>query len=136
MSMMQRIEHIGIAVSNLEESIKTWEMLLNTACYKREEVASQKVDTAFFKVGESKIELLGATAPDSVIATYIEKKGQGMHHVAYEVEDIRAEMKRLKDAGFHLLQDEPTSGADNKWVAFVHPKTTNGVLVELCQTKK
>ncbi len=133
---MQRIEHIGIAVSNLEESIKTWEILLNTACYKREEVASQKVDTAFFKVGESKIELLGATAPDSVIATYIEKKGQGMHHVAYEVEDIRAEMKRLKDAGFHLLQDEPTSGADHKWVAFVHPKTTNGVLVELCQTKK
>lgn len=133
---MQRIEHIGIAVSNLEESIKTWETLLNTTCYKREEVVSQKVDTAFFKVGESKIELLGATAPDSVIATYIEKKGQGMHHVAYEVEDIRAEMKRLKDAGFQLLQDEPTSGADNKWVAFLHPKSSNGVLVELCQTKK
>lgn len=133
---MQRIEHIGIAVSNLEESIKTWETLLNTTCYKREEVISQKVDTAFFKVGESKIELLGATAPDSVIATYIEKKGQGMHHVAYEVEDIRAEMKRLKDAGFQLLQDEPTSGADNKWVAFLHPKSSNGVLVELCQTKK
>jgi methylmalonyl-CoA/ethylmalonyl-CoA epimerase len=134
--MMQRIEHIGIAVSNIEESIKTWETLLNTSCYKREEVASQKVDTAFFKVGESKIELLGATAPDSVIATYIEKKGQGMHHVAYEVDDIRAEMKRLKDAGFQLLQEEPTSGADNKWVAFLHPKSSNGVLVELCQTKK
>ncbi|TNE70258.1 methylmalonyl-CoA epimerase [bacterium] len=133
---MIRIEHIGIAVSNLEDAIQTWETLLNTTCYKREVVEAQKVDTAFFQVGESKIELLGAIAPDSVIATYIEKKGQGMHHVAYEVEDIRAEMIRLKEAGFQLLQDEPTSGADNKLVAFLHPKSSNGVLVELCQTKK
>lgn len=114
----------------------TWERLLNTPCYKREVVESQKVDTAFFATGESKVELLGATAPDSVIAGYIEKRGEGMHHVAFEVEDIRGEMKRLSEEGFTLLNEEPVKGADDKWVAFVHPKDNRGVLVELCQSRK
>ena len=129
-----KIEHLGIAVSDLESAIKTYETLLGTPCYKREEVASEKVSTAFFKTGESKVELLGATAPDSVIATYIEKRGQGLHHVAFEVEDIHAEMNRLKKEGFRLLMEEPKRGADNKLIAFVHPKSCNGVLLELCQT--
>lgn len=133
---MERVEHIGIAVSNLEEAIKTWETLLNTDCYKREVVETQKVDTAFFKVGESKIELLGAISDDSVIATYIEKRGQGMHHVAFEVDDINEEMRRLQKEGFRLLNEEPTKGADNKLVTFLHPKSSTGVLVELCQTIK
>ena len=98
-------------------------------------VESQKVDTAFFRVGESKVELLGATAPDSVIAKYVENRGEGMHHVAFEVEDIRAEMKRLEKEGFTLLNDEPADGADNKRVTFLHPKGNHGVLVELCQTR-
>ncbi|MCH8487928.1 MAG: methylmalonyl-CoA epimerase [Candidatus Cyclonatronum sp.] len=131
---MNKIEHIGIAVSNLEEAIKTWETLLSTPCYKKETVASEKVDTAFFKTGESKIELLGATSEESVIHSFIEKRGQGLHHVAFEVDDIRAEMQRLRDAGFRLLQEEPKRGADNKLVAFLHPKNSNGVLVELCQS--
>jgi methylmalonyl-CoA/ethylmalonyl-CoA epimerase len=129
-----KLEHIGIAVKNLEETILTYETLLNTECYKREVVKSQKVDTAFFKTGESKVELLGATDADSVIAKYVEKRGEGMHHVAFEVEDIHAEMKRLKEEGFMLLTEEPSKGADNKMVAFVHPKDNNGVLVELCQS--
>jgi methylmalonyl-CoA/ethylmalonyl-CoA epimerase len=129
-----KLEHIGIAVKNLEETILTYETLLNTECYKREVVKSQKVDTAFFKTGESKVELLGATDADSVIAKYVEKRGEGMHHVAFEVEDIHAEMKRLKEEGFMLLTEEPSKGADNKLVAFVHPKDNNGVLVELCQS--
>lgn len=131
-----RIEHIGIAVSDLEEAIDTYERLLNTPCYKREEVEAQKVDTAFFAAGESKVELLGATAPDSVIAKYLEKRGEGMHHVAFEVEDIRAEMERLEREGFTLLNEEPAEGADDKWVAFVHPKDNRGVLVELCQSRR
>ena len=128
-----KIEHIGIAVSNLEEAISTYEKLLNTECYKREIVETQKVDTAFLKTGESKVELLGATADDSIITNYIAKRGEGMHHVAFEVDDIRAEMKRLQNEGFTLLSDEPATGADNKLVAFVHPKDNNGVLIELCQ---
>lgn len=130
------IDHIGIAVSDLEEAVDTWERLLDTPCYKREVVESQKVDTAFFATGESKVELLGATAPDSVIAAYIEKRGEGMHHVAFEVEDIRGEMKRLREEGFTLLNEEPVKGADDKWVAFVHPKDNRGVLVELCQGRE
>ncbi|MCH8556824.1 MAG: methylmalonyl-CoA epimerase [Balneolia bacterium] len=131
---MNKIEHIGIAVKNLDEAIKNWETLLGAPCYKKESVASEKVDTAFFRTGESKIELLGARAPDSVIAGFIEKRGEGMHHVAFEVDDIRAEMKRLSEAGYRLLQEEPKRGADNKLVAFLHPKNANGVLVELCQS--
>lgn len=129
------IDHIGIAVVNLEEAISTYEKLLNSECYKQEIVEEQKVNTAFFRTGESKVELLGATSDDSVIAKYIEKKGEGMHHAAFEVDDIRAEIKRLKENGFTLLNEEPQKGADNKWVAFVHPKGNNGVLIELCQSR-
>ena len=130
------IDHIGIAVEDLEQAVKTYEKLLNSPCQKRERVESEKVETAFFETGESKVELLGATESDSVIAKYVEKKGQGLHHVAFEVEDIHAELKRLKEEGFTLLNNEPKMGADNKWVAFVHPKDNVGVLVELCQTRK
>ncbi|HET6528607.1 MAG TPA: methylmalonyl-CoA epimerase [Balneolaceae bacterium] len=129
------IDHIGIAVKDLEAAVKTYEKLLNGTCYKREMVEGQKVETAFFKTGESKVELLGATDADSVIAKYVEKKGEGMHHVAFEVDDIRAELKRLRDEGFTLLNDKPTPGADNKLVAFVQPKDNCGVLVELCQSR-
>lgn len=134
--MAKHIDHIGIAVEDIESAISTYEKLLNTECYKREVVKEQKVDTAFFRTGESKVELLGATDEESVIKKYITKRGEGMHHVAFEVDDIRAEMKRLKEQGFTLLSDEPTEGADNKLVAFVHPKNNNGVLVELCQSKE
>lgn len=130
---MVRIEHIGIAVNNLEESIDLYEQLLNTPCYKREVVESEHVETAFFKVGDSKIELLEAQNPESAIAKFLAKKGQGIHHIAYEVEDIRAEMKRLEALGFELLNKEPKRGADNKLVCFLHPKTSGGVLVEMCQ---
>lgn len=130
---MIRIEHIGIAVQDLKVAIEIYEQMLNTPCYKTESVASEHVDTAFFQVGESKIELLEATSPESAIAKYIDKKGQGMHHVAFEVENIEAEMKRLEALGFQLLNEKPKKGADNKLVCFVHPKTTNGVLIELCQ---
>ncbi len=129
------IDHIGIAVENIEEAVATYEKLLGTECYKREVVESQQVDTAFFRTGQSKVELLGATSGDSVIAGYIEKKGEGMHHVAFEVEDIRAEMQRLREEGFTVLNEEPREGADNKLVAFVHPKDNHGVLVELCQSR-
>jgi methylmalonyl-CoA/ethylmalonyl-CoA epimerase len=129
-----KIEHIGIAVKNIEEAIASYKTLLGTDCYKREKVEAQKVDTAFFKTGESKVELLGAAGQDSVINKYIANRGEGMHHVAFEVEDIHAEMKRLNKEGFTLLSDEPATGADNKLVAFVHPKDNNGVLVELCQS--
>jgi len=132
----KHIDHVGIAVKDLEKAILTYEKLLDTECYKQEAVESQKVNTAFFKTGESKIELLGAAADDSVIAKYVEKKGEGMHHVAFEVEDIHAEMKRLREEGFTVLSDEPSRGADNKLVAFVHPKDNNGVLVEICQSIK
>ena len=128
------IDHIGIAVKDLNDAVDTYEKLLNTPCYKTETVESEKVETAFFQTGESKVELLGATEQDSVIAKYIEKRGEGLHHVAFEVENIRAELKRLEAEGFTILNNEPKKGADNKWVAFVHPKDNNGVLVELCQS--
>lgn len=130
---MQKIEHIGIAVRSLEISIPLFEKLLNSECYKKELVESEYVQTAFFKQGESKIELLEATGPDSAIARFVDKKGEGIHHIAFEVADIHAEMERLQKEGFTLLQTEPKRGADNKLVCFLHPKGTNGVLVELCQ---
>ncbi|MES2556549.1 MAG: methylmalonyl-CoA epimerase [Bacteroidota bacterium] len=133
---MNKIEHIGIAVSNLEEAIKTYEQLLGTPCYKQEEVSSEGVKTAFFQVGESKIELLEATNETSPIATFIAKKGQGIHHIAFDVTDIESSMAELKNQGFQLLNEQPKSGADNKLVAFLHPKSSNGVLVELCQEKR
>lgn len=128
------IDHIGIAVKDLETAIETYEKLLNTSCYKKEVVESQKVETAFLQTGESKVELLGATDPESVINKFIEKKGEGMHHVAFEVEDIHAEIERLKSDGFTLLSEKPKPGADQKQIVFLHPKSSNGVLVELCQT--
>jgi len=130
---MIRLEHIGIAVKNLEDSNELFEQLLGRTHYKVEEVESEHVKTAFFKIGESKVELLEATAPESAIAKYVEKRGEGLHHVAFEVEDIEAEMERLKKEGFRLLNEQPKRGADNKLVCFVHPKSANGVLVELCQ---
>jgi methylmalonyl-CoA/ethylmalonyl-CoA epimerase len=133
---MLKIEHLGIAVKDLSKSIPLFEQLLSTPCYKTEKVASEAVNTAFFSVGESKIELLQAEAPDSAISKFIDKKGEGIHHVALEVEDIRAEMKRLEALGFEILNKEPKRGADNKLVCFVHPKTANGVLVELCEEIK
>lgn len=133
---MLKIEHIGIAVKELNASVPLFEKLLNTSCYKTETVDSEKVNTAFFKKGETKIELLESSSPDGVIAKYIEKKGEGMHHIAFEVEDIYAEMERLKSEGFVLLNEQPKNGADNKLVCFLHPKGTNGVLVELCMEKK
>ncbi len=133
---MKHIDHIGIAVVDIEKAISTYEKLLDTKCYKREVVEDQKVDTAFFRTGESKVELLGATDPDSVINKFIAKKGEGMHHVAFEVKDIHAEIKRLQAQGFTLISKEPAVGADNKLVAFVHPKDNNGVLVELCQNRE
>jgi methylmalonyl-CoA/ethylmalonyl-CoA epimerase len=128
------IDHIGIAVADLESAIKTWETLLQTPCYKRETIESEQVETAFFSTGESKVELLGASPPDSVIQKHIEKRGQGLHHVAFEVTDIHAEIARLKAAGYTVLNETPKRGADNKLIAFLHPKEHTGVLVELCQT--
>jgi methylmalonyl-CoA/ethylmalonyl-CoA epimerase len=130
------IDHIGVAVKDLEAAVKTYETILNRPCDKREVVESEKVETAFFQTGESKVELLGPTSPDSVIAKYTEKRGEGLHHVAFEVEDIEAELERLRSEGFTILNDKPKQGADNKLVAFVHPKNNNGVLVELCQSQK
>ncbi|MEY3741559.1 MAG: methylmalonyl-CoA epimerase [Flavobacteriia bacterium] len=132
---MKRIEHLGIAVENLEKAIPLFETLLNTPCYKEEEVASEGVKTAFFQVGESKIELLEATQPASPIAKFLQKNGPGFHHVAFEVADIDAELERLEKAGFQLIHQSPKDGADNKRIAFLHPKATNGLLVELCQEK-
>ena len=133
---MLRVEHIGIAVKDLSSSIPVYEKLLNSLCYKKESVASENVETAFFRQGETKIELLESSQPDGVIARFIEKKGEGIHHIAFEVIDIIAEMQRLKQAGFALLNEEPKDGADNKLVCFLHPKNTNGVLIELCMEKK
>lgn len=133
---MNKIEHIGIAVKDLNSSIDIYQKLLNTDCYKTEQVASESVNTAFFKTGENKIELLQATAPDSAIAKFIEKKGEGIHHIAFLVDDILAEMERLHQEGFVLLNESPKKGADNKMVCFVHPKDTNGVLIEICQEIK
>lgn len=130
---MDKIEHIGIAVKNLAEAEKTYTALLGVAPYKREAVESEHVTTSFFKVGETKIELLEATSPESAIAKFIEKKGEGIHHIAYAVDDIIAEMKRLKEEGFVLLNEAPKNGADNKLICFVHPKSAGGVLTELCQ---
>lgn len=131
---MLKIEHIGIAVKSLEQAVPLFEKLLQTPCYKTESVESEHVNTAFFQTGESKIELLESSTPDGVIARYVEKKGEGMHHIAFEVADIQAEMSRLQAEGFILLNETPKRGADNKLVCFLHPKTTHGVLVELCQS--
>jgi methylmalonyl-CoA/ethylmalonyl-CoA epimerase len=130
---MRKIEHIGIAVRSLSESVPLFEKLLNSQCYKTELVASENVNTAFFRTGESKVELLESTTGDGVINKFIDKKGEGLHHLAFDVADIRAEMQRLKEEGFQLLSEEPKIGADNKLVCFLHPKTTGGVLIELCQ---
>lgn len=133
---MEKIEHIGIAVKDLDQSILTYTSILQTDCYKRELVISEQVETAFFKVGESKIELLQAINEQGPIAKFIEKRGEGIHHIAYEVQDIKAEMKRLSEDGYRLLNDEPKRGADEKWVCFVHPKDASGVLTELVQSIK
>ncbi|MEA3424618.1 MAG: methylmalonyl-CoA epimerase [Bacteroidota bacterium] len=130
---MLKVEHIGIAVKDLEQAIPLYETLLNTSCYKTESVDSEKVNTAFFRQGDTKIELLESTEPEGVIARFIEKKGEGIHHIAFEVADIEAEMARLRAEGFTLLNETPKKGADHKLVCFLHPKGTNGVLVELCQ---
>jgi methylmalonyl-CoA/ethylmalonyl-CoA epimerase len=132
---MLKIEHIGIAVKNLETSNEIFSKLFKKAHYKEEEVASEGVKTSFFQLSDSKIELLEATNTESPIAKFIEKKGEGIHHIAFEVSDIWAEMKRLENEGFTLLNTEPKNGADNKLVCFLHPKTTNSVLIELCQEK-
>jgi methylmalonyl-CoA/ethylmalonyl-CoA epimerase len=133
--MMKKIEHIGIAVKDINSGIDLYEKLLGTTCYKKEEVASEGVITAFFKTGENKIELLGATNSESPIAKFIDKKGEGIHHIAFDVDDIYAEMERLKKEGFQLINEKPKDGADNKLICFLHPKGTNGVLIELCQEK-
>ena len=132
---MQKIEHIGIAVKSLAAAVPVYEKLLNSPCYKTETVESEKVNTAFFQTGPNKVELLESSDPDGVIARFVEKKGEGLHHVAFAVEDIEAEMKRLQDEGFVLLNEKPKAGADNKWVCFLHPKHTNGVLIELCSER-
>ncbi len=133
---MLKTEHIGLAVKNLSASVALFEKLLTSPCYKTEIVESENVTTAFLQAGETKIELLESITEDGVIARFIEKKGEGIHHIAFEVEDIYAEMERLKNEGFILLNSEPKNGADNKLVCFLHPKNTNGVLIEICQQKK
>jgi methylmalonyl-CoA/ethylmalonyl-CoA epimerase len=133
---MLKIEHLGIAVKDLSTSIPLFEQLLNTPCYKTEEVASEGVKTAFFQTGDNKIELLEASNENSPISKFIAKKGEGIHHIAFEVENIEAEMKRLAALGFELLSETPKDGADNKRIVFLHPKTTGGVLVELCEEKR
>ncbi len=130
---MDKIEHIGIAVKDLDASNQLFKKLFGTLHYKIEEVATEGVRTSFFKTGPNKIELLEATNEDSPIAKFIDRKGEGVHHIAFAVENIKQEIARLKNEGFTVLNEEPKKGADNKWVAFLHPKTTNGVLVELCQ---
>jgi methylmalonyl-CoA/ethylmalonyl-CoA epimerase len=134
--MLRKIEHLGIAVNSIEASLKTFETLLGTVCYKIEDVQSEGVRTAFLQVGESKIELLEATNNDSPIAKFIEKKGGGIHHIAFDVEDIEVEITRLTNEGFELIHKSPKDGADNKLIAFLHPKSTASVLVELCQEKR
>jgi methylmalonyl-CoA/ethylmalonyl-CoA epimerase len=131
--MFRKIEHLGIAVTNMEESLRLYEDLLGHTCYKTEVVESEFVKTAFIQVGESKIELLEATNSDSAIAKFLEKKGQGFHHVAFDVENIDVEIERLLNKGFDLIHKTAKVGADNKRIAFLHPKATNGLLVELCQ---
>lgn len=131
---MQKVEHIGIAVKSLSASLPLFEKLLNCQCYKTELVESEQVNTAFFQKGETKIELLESTDTNSVISQFIEKKGEGIHHIAFEVADMEAEIRRLKKEGFMLLNETPKKGADNKMVCFLHPKSSNGVLIELCQS--
>ena len=131
--MIKKVEHIGIAVNNLDTSQELMEKLLGIKMYKTEKVDSEGVSTGFFQVGETKIELLEATKPDSPIAKFIEKRNEGIHHIALDVDDIYSEMERLKNEGFILLNEKPKKGADNKLVCFLHPKSTNGILVELCQ---
>jgi methylmalonyl-CoA/ethylmalonyl-CoA epimerase len=133
---MQHIEHIGIAVNKLSNSIPLFEKLLNSQCYKTELVESENVTTAFFKTGETKIELLESNTEDGIIARFIAKKGEGVHHIAFNVADIYAEMERLKKEGFNLLNEKPKEGADNKLVCFLHPKNTNSILIELCMDNK
>ena len=133
--MDYKVDHIGIAVKDLAVSIPLFERLLGTSCYKTENVTSEQVETAFFLQNGSKIELVQSNQADGVIAKYIDKKGEGMHHIAFEVTDIQSEMRRLQQEGFILLNETPKAGADNKWVCFLHPKTTNGVLIELCQER-
>lgn len=135
MEHLNKIEHLGIAVRSLEEGNALYTKLLGVPPYKEEAVESEGVRTSFFKVGPNKIELLEATNPDSPIAKFIEKRGEGLHHIAYAVDDIRAEMQRLSAAGFQLLNEEPKAGADKKWVCFLHPRTTGGTLIELCQDR-
>jgi methylmalonyl-CoA/ethylmalonyl-CoA epimerase len=134
--MVNKIEHIGIAVKNMDDANVLFEKLLGVPSYKEEEVESEGVLTSFFQTGSNKIELLMATNPESPIAKFLEKKGEGIHHIAFDVEDIYAEIERLKNEGFILINEVPKKGADNKLVVFLHPKNTNGVLVELCQEIK
>ncbi len=131
--MIKKIEHIGIAVKNIEQANELYTKLLGFGAYKSEKVESEMVTTSFFKTGDSKVELLEAQSPDSAISKFIDKKGEGLHHIAFEVDDIVAEMENLRNLGFTLLSDTPKRGADNKLICFIHPKSANGVLVELCQ---
>lgn len=131
---MIKVEHIGIAVKRLADSVPLFEKLLKSQCYKTEMVNSEMVNTAFLKSGDTKIELLESIDDNSAISKFIEKKGEGVHHIAFEVENIESEMERLKNEGFLLLNDKPKKGADNKIICFLHPKSANGVLIELCQT--
>ena len=132
---MQKIEHIGIAVNSLASAVPLFEKLLNSPCYKTEPVEAERVNTAFFRIGETKIELLESTDPEGVVARFISKNGEGLHHIAFEVANIEQEMERLKKEGFVLLNEKPKPGADNKLVCFLHPKDTNGVLIELCMER-
>jgi len=131
---MLKVEHIGIAVKTLADSVPLFEKLLKSQCYKTEMVETEKVNTAFFKTGDTKIELLESIEASGMISKFIEKKGEGLHHIAFEVENIHSEMEKLKNEGFILLSDKPKKGADNKLICFIHPKSTNGVLIELCQS--
>jgi methylmalonyl-CoA/ethylmalonyl-CoA epimerase len=133
---MNKIEHIGIAVKDLAAAQKIFTDILGAAPYKEEVVESEAVHTVFYQIGESKIELLQATNPDSAIAKYLDKQREGIHHIAFDVSDIQAEIKRLQGLGYTLIHESPKDGADQKWIAFMHPKSTNGVLIELCQDKK
>lgn len=131
--VMRKIEHIGIAVKDLQKANNIYEKLLGTGPYKHEEVKSEHVTTSFFRVGTNKIELVQSDHPESAISKFIDKRGEGLHHIAFDVPDINAEMARLKADGFRLLNDQPKKGADNKLICFVHPKSAGGVLIELCQ---
>jgi len=133
---MKKIEHIGIAVEDMAKAEKIFSIIFGKSAYKKEEVFSESVKTTFFKIGESKIELVSATKEDSPIAKFLTKNGEGMHHIAFAVEDIKKEMERLKKEGIRLLNDTPKTGADNKLICFLHPKDTSGVLIELCQEKQ